>query len=121
MKLIFYVLVVLAGYSAYNHYQQSRAKPEAKDGESAYAYFQRSPDIKVVLYSTEWCGYCDATREYLDSRGIAFTDLDIEKSERAKREHAILGGKGVPLTLVGDQKLHGFNAASLEAAVNELK
>ena len=40
----------------------------------------------VVMYSTEWCGYCrKARRHFRQSNGIAFTELDIEKSANARR------------------------------------
>jgi len=120
VKLVFYVLLVLAVLSGWRHYQQMNEVADVAD-DSAYAEFFRSPDVKVVLYGTEWCGYCAQARDYLNERGVAFTDLDIETSERAKREHAALGGQGVPLILVGDHKLKGYNAQSLKAAVDSLE
>jgi len=32
----------------------------------------------VVLYATDWCGYCAKTRKFLAERGIAYTEFDIE-------------------------------------------
>ena len=48
---------------------------------------------KVVMYSTDWCGYCKKAREYFRSQKIALVEYDIEKDPRAKREHDALGAR----------------------------
>lgn len=70
---------------------------------------------KVVMYSAEWCGYCKRAAAYLRSRGIPFENLDVERSSRGAREYAQLGGAGVPVILVGEQRLNGFDEGSLAA------
>lgn len=72
---------------------------------------------EVVLFSTSWCGYCRKAREYLNSNGIAHVEYDIEKSSEGKRQFAELGGRGVPLILVGNQEIRGWNPAALKAAL----
>lgn len=68
----------------------------------------------VVMYSTQSCGYCKQARAHFARNNIAFTDKDIEKSASAKREHKRLGGTGVPLIVVGKQKMKGFSAARFD-------
>lgn len=70
---------------------------------------------KVTIYTTEWCSVCKKAKRYMDSQDIAYTEHDIEKSDKAKREFDRLGGKGVPVILVGRQKMHGFNPQRLES------
>ena len=83
------------------------AKPEA----DRYA----QPD--VVLYATSWCGYCKAAREFFSANGIEYTELDIERSSVAKEGHRELGGGGVPVVVVGDTVIRGFNQAELRRAL----
>ncbi len=33
----------------------------------------------VTMYTTTWCGYCKNTKRYLERKGIAFQEIDIEK------------------------------------------
>jgi len=73
-----------------------------------------SSDQGVVMYSTQWCGYCKQARAHFARNNIAYTDKDIEKSKSAKREHKRLGGTGVPLIVVGKQKMKGFSAARFD-------
>ncbi len=72
---------------------------------------------EVVLFSTSWCGYCRKAREYLVSNGIPHEELDIEKSIEGKQEFAALGGRGVPLILVGNEQIRGWNPAALNTAL----
>lgn len=68
---------------------------------------------EVTLYATDWCGYCAATRELFVANGIRYTELDIEKSSDAFNRHRQLGGNGVPLIVVGDEIVHGYNEPQL--------
>lgn len=70
---------------------------------------------EVVLYATDWCGYCKATREFFAANGIRYTEHDIEKSSAALGEHRKLGGNGVPLIVVDGEVIHGYNEPRLEA------
>ncbi|MCG2635145.1 MAG: glutaredoxin family protein [Gammaproteobacteria bacterium] len=70
---------------------------------------------KVVLYSTAWCGYCARARAYFWANQIAFTEYDVETTAKGKRDYKRLNGKGVPVILVGQKRLNGFNIDSFEA------
>jgi glutaredoxin len=65
------------------------------------------PEIK--MYSTEWCAYCKKARDYLGRNRIRYTELDVEKSEGARAQYQQLGGRGVPVILVGTQRMNGFS------------
>jgi glutaredoxin len=73
----------------------------------------------VVLYSTDWCKFCKQAKAHLKKRGVAFTEFDIEKNGLAKAEFKRLGGKGVPLILVGDKRMKGFSAARLDKLLQD--
>lgn len=64
---------------------------------------------KIVMYSAEWCGVCKRAKRYFEANKISFIEYDIDKSRKAKREFQKLQGKGVPLILVGDYKMAGFD------------
>ncbi|UCE90476.1 MAG: glutaredoxin family protein [Pseudomonadota bacterium] len=75
---------------------------------------QRASRKKVVLYSAQWCGYCKKARQYLKQRKVRFTEYDVEKSKQGADEYRSLKGKGVPLIMVGKQRVNGFDQARLE-------
>ncbi len=68
----------------------------------------------VKLYTTTWCGYCTKARAHLKSKGIPYEDLDVEKSAQGKQEYASLKGRGVPVILIGNQRMDGFDPARMD-------
>jgi glutaredoxin len=63
----------------------------------------------VKMYATDWCPYCKRARDYFARNGIPYTELDIEKSESAKAEYKSIGGRGIPVILVGGERMNGFS------------
>ncbi len=86
-----------------------------------FTYTPKEKPQKVIMYSTSWCGYCKKAKKYFQKNKIAFSERDIEKSEKAKREYDKLGGKAVPVILIGDNKLQGFSEGAFEAAYHTNK
>lgn len=72
----------------------------------------------VTLYATEWCGYCAKTREFFDEHDVPYVEIDIEKSEQGAREHARLGGNGIPVVVVDETVIHGFSPDRMLAALD---
>lgn len=69
---------------------------------------------KVVMYSASWCGVCKAARQYFKAKRIPFMEYDIEKHAKGTRDYRDLKGKGVPIVLLGEQRMDGFSAESFE-------
>lgn len=76
---------------------------------------------KVVMYSTTWCGYCKKARNYFIANKIPFEEYDVENTERGRRDYKKLNAKGVPVILVGKQRLNGFSEASFKRLYKSLK
>jgi glutaredoxin len=68
----------------------------------------------VTLLTTVWCGVCKRAKKFLDEKGIAYTEYDVEKNTFGKAEYKRLNGKGVPIIQVGNQRMNGFSAGRLE-------
>lgn len=73
---------------------------------------------KVVMYSTDWCGYCKQARKYFKQQFISFTEYDIEKNARARAQYAKLGATGVPVILVGNKRMNGFSVKGFRKIYN---
>jgi glutaredoxin len=69
---------------------------------------------KVVMYATSWCPYCARARAYFAQSGIAYVEHDVEKSAGARAEFKRLGGRAVPLIVVGREKMNGFSEVGFE-------
>ena len=68
----------------------------------------------VILYSTRWCGHCKRAREYFRANRISFEEYDVEKSTKGKRDFKRLRARGVPVILVGENRMNGFSEASFQ-------
>lgn len=64
---------------------------------------------EVVLYATDWCGYCRMTRTFLEQKGIAYTEYDIEKSDEGARQYRELSARGVPVLSVNGTIVRGYD------------
>jgi mycoredoxin len=42
--------------------------------------------MKVEMYATSWCGDCRAARQFLDSHGIEYTEIDVDADPVASAE-----------------------------------
>lgn len=71
----------------------------------------------VVLYATEWCRYCQKTRELFAKHNISYIEYDIERSSEAHRAYRKLGGRGVPVVVVNKTVIHGYAPQQILAAV----
>lgn len=110
MKRWFFVLALLAGFQ---YREQLRAWIDPPPPPPVVA-----AEHEVRLYGTSWCGYCKAMRRFLDDKGIAYREFDIETSAQGKAEYDRLGGQGVPVLLVNETVIHGYNPDGVLAALN---
>ena len=72
-------------------------------------------DRQVVMYSTTWCGVCKRAKGYFRERDIPYREYDVEKSAKGRRDYQRLKGRGVPIILVGDQRMNGFSRDRFES------
>ncbi|HWA11947.1 MAG TPA: glutaredoxin family protein [Burkholderiales bacterium] len=73
----------------------------------------------VKIYTTTWCGYCKQAKAYMQARGTRFQEIDVENSAQGQAEFRAIGGRGVPVILVGAQRMDGYSQGSLEAMLKQ--
>ncbi len=57
-----------------------------------------SAQPNITIYSATWCAFCHAAKDYLDKKGIKYTDKDIEKDPaNAKAVMDVSGQLGIPV------------------------
>lgn len=70
---------------------------------------------QVYLYTTSWCPYCTKARQFLEAANIPYIEQDIEKSTAARRQYERYNGRGVPLIVINQQAIQGFDRKQLRA------
>lgn len=112
-----YFLILAAGLAIGSGvpYISKALKPAYIEGD--YSAYYLTGKNSIVLYGTDSCPYCIQARAFLRERNIAFIDRDVSASAQNRREFAQLGRKAVPVMLVGERLLTGFNPDHLESAL----
>jgi glutaredoxin-like YruB-family protein len=92
---------------------RNSAVPALQSGQPAVKKAERFSGT-IEMYATDWCGYCLAAERYMKSKNYPYVKYDIEKDSSAKQRHKSLGGRGVPLIIIGAHKMSGFSPETLE-------
>ena len=72
-------------------------------------------DKQVKIYSTPTCPYCLRAKAYLKEKNISFEDIDVSVNREAADEMVKISGQmGVPVIVVGDEFIVGFDKNKLE-------
>ncbi len=79
------------------------------------------PNCDIIMFTTESCPYCKKAKTYLASKGVAWCERDIEWSDEDAQLFKQLGGKGTPLTIIGDTVIGGFVEKRFAKALTQLK
>ena len=75
----------------------------------------RGRQPKVVVFTTPTCPWCRATKRYLREKGIRFYEVDVSKDSRALKDMVRKTGQtGVPVILVNNRPVVGFNRPKLD-------
>jgi len=62
----------------------------------------------VVMYTTGWCPYCARARKLMESKSVAFEEIDVESTPAKRAEMQTRSGRrSVPQIFIGDQYVGG--------------
>jgi glutaredoxin-like YruB-family protein len=71
--------------------------------------------IRVTVYSTPACSWCNTLKLWLKQQGIPFTDVDVSTDQRAAEDLVKrTGQQGVPQTDINGEIVVGFNQPKLK-------
>jgi len=77
----------------------------------------QQPD--VTIYSTPTCGYCKKAKEFFAENDITYTEHDVSDDETKRKEMVQKSGQmGVPVIIVGEEIIVGFNEDKLRTELN---
>lgn len=72
---------------------------------------------RVALFSAPNCHWCVKAKSYFKSKGIKFNTIDISKDKRAKADCERHGCRGVPVILVENRWICGFDKNKIDRAL----
>jgi alkyl hydroperoxide reductase subunit F len=75
---------------------------------------------KVTVYSTQNCPYCRMAKAFLEKHGVPYESLDVgADSEAAQKMIDLSGQRGVPVIMVDEEVIVGFDSERLNALFGE--
>ena len=74
---------------------------------------------KVVVFSTPSCSWCRTLKQYLKKNSIRFKEIDVSRDQAAAKDMLRrTGQQGVPVTLINNRPIIGFNKNELNKLLN---
>ncbi|MEC8443461.1 MAG: glutaredoxin domain-containing protein [Pseudomonadota bacterium] len=81
-------------------------------------HFDAAGEPKVVLYGTDWCGYCNRLRKNLESEGVSYDYRNMEKPSKQTWLMETMGIYGYPVVYVGYERV---KKPDFDGVMNTLK
>jgi glutaredoxin-like YruB-family protein len=76
----------------------------------------------VKIYTTPTCSWCKKTKEFLKSKKIKYTELDVSEDETAAQEMVKKSGQmGVPVLDIDGKIIVGYDPEAILKAVGPPK
>jgi len=72
--------------------------------------------MKVVVYSKNNCGYCTMAKSLLNSKNIAFEEINIEEKPEAREYVISEGHRTMPQIYIDDKSIGGYDALKTHLA-----
>ena len=61
------------------------------------------------MYTTRWCGYCVRAKALLDSKRLAYEEINLDDDEHFRQTlHDLTGGWTVPQILIDGRSIGGY-------------
>lgn len=72
----------------------------------------------VTIYSTPTCHFCHLAKDFLKANDIAYTEHDVASDVEKRKEMMDKSGQmGVPVIVVGDEMIVGFDKPVIAKAL----
>ncbi|MCX8179376.1 MAG: glutathione S-transferase N-terminal domain-containing protein [Candidatus Aenigmarchaeota archaeon] len=77
--------------------------------------------MKVKIYTTPACHFCNMAKKYFETKNITYEEIDVSKDLNAAREMIEKTGQmGVPVIEIDDRIIIGFNRNALDRILQGL-
>ena len=69
----------------------------------------------VTVYTSNSCPYCTLAKDYLNEKGVSYSEKNVQTDKEARKELMKMGHMGVPVILVDEQEIVGFDEPKLRS------
>jgi len=76
---------------------------------------------RVIIYTTNWCPYCNAAKAFLRSKSVEFEEVDVAADPEKRMEMERLSRRRtVPQIFIDGRPIGGYDDARVLDAIGEL-
>ena len=73
----------------------------------------------MTVFTTPTCSWCRRAKQYLTQQRVRFREVDVSRDPSAARDLVRMTGQmGVPVILVGNRPIVGFDKPQLDRLLN---
>ena len=74
---------------------------------------------KIKVYTSSTCPYCVMAKEYLAEKGLEYEEKNVQTDKAARQELMKMGYTGVPVVVIGEEEIVGFDKAKIDEAIGK--
>jgi glutaredoxin len=116
MKNIIIGIIAIAAACFCNQNLLAGTTPSSNDATPSLS----KNTLVVEVYTMPGCVWCEKTRKFLTNNKIEFIEYDIVSSANNRKRFDKLESRGVPLIIIGDNRILGFNEETLRKTFIDL-
>jgi glutaredoxin len=75
------------------------------------------PQSRLLIYTGDNCAYCRQLKQFLQQLGRPYQERNIQRSASAAAEYRQLGLRGIPVLLLGQRIIPGFQPERIRQAL----
>lgn len=73
----------------------------------------------ITIYTSSTCPYCTLAKDYLNEKGVEYEERNISTSREAREELMAKGHTGVPVVIIENEEIVGFDKARIDALLDK--
>ncbi len=73
---------------------------------------------RVVLFTAPGCHWCTTAKNYFKKQSVRFRAIDISKDKTAAKDCEKHGCRGVPVVMIGNKWICGFDKNKINKELN---
>lgn len=76
----------------------------------------------VKVYSVAWCGPCNKLKKYLEKQGVQYETVTVADGKEDRNEVLeVSGQRSVPVAVIGEEVIVGFDKQKIDSAIEKIK
>ncbi|HZK32986.1 MAG TPA: glutaredoxin family protein [Tissierellaceae bacterium] len=73
----------------------------------------------VIVYTSNTCPYCTSAKEYLNEKGVEYTEKNVQTEPESRKELMAMGHMGVPVVVIDGEEIVGFDKAKMDSLLDK--